>query len=1063
LSVLSSGLRSVLERAVGDGRSAAEAAAIGALSRLGVAELGAPEYLTADELRLREGLLARSVQLGDLRKGSAVDVAVPLLVGEVAYEQWHRLLFARFLTENGLLMHPEFGAPVSLEECEEIAESLAEPDGWSVAARFASQILPGIFRLDDPAVLVRLAPEDRLALEKIVTGLPAEVFTADDALGWVYQYWQSKQKKLVNDSGRKIGGAEISPVTQLFTEDYMVRFLLENSLGAWWAAQHPHSPLIAGWDFLRFNEDGSPAAGSFDGWPVTVDQVTVMDPCCGSGHFLVAAFGMLWRMRAEAEGLAPAEAQDAVLRDNLFGLELDPRCTQIAMFNLALEAWKQGGYRKLPTPNVACSGIPAKAPLHEWTILAKGDIRLEAALTRLYELFKDADTLGSLIDPRSAAEQDDLFYADWDTVAPLLGEALSKEYTDAALSVFGHAAAGIAHAADLLSRNYTLFATNPPYLKRARQSDQLAELISDSYPEAKHELALAIFDRFRRSSVMSACVLPHGWLFMSWYAKLRAHVLQAASLRLIGTLGTGAFSQISGEVVNVDVVVAQGADLSTDRIAFISADAVPTPSEKAQALRKGAISEVSRSNIRASNGMRIGGSIQDGPLLSQYAQGYAGIQSGDYPRFGRFFWELQELGEKWEFQQSTVKTTVDHGGRSHVFLWERGEGQYIAFVKDRLGENGTGAWVRGTAFEGRQGVAFSSMGKLGATLYSGELFDNNTAVVIPGDEADLPALWAFAESGEWQAAVREIDQSIKVTNSTFVKVPFDIERWSLLAEDRYPSGLPLPTSNDPTQWLFEGMVSEATEPLQAAVARLLNFSWPSQITDDRNYLADEDGIVCLPPIAGEGSAAERLRALLANSYVSDWSTAKLDNLLSNVGSVTGDLDGWLRNDFFRHHAGVFENRPFIWHIWDGRDDGFSALVNYHLLDRKTLEKLTYTTLGWWIQKQKDDAANEVAGAAVRLAAADQLKSKLELILRGEPPYDIYVRWKSLAEQPIGWDPDLDDGVRMNIRPFVEAGILRAKFTINWNKDRGTNPDGTERFNDLHYTKAQKHQARGGTA
>ena len=397
---------------MGEGRGAADAAAISSLSRLGLADSSAPPYLTADELRLREGLLARAIQLGDPRSGGTVGLAVPLLVGEVAYEQWHRLLFARFLAENGLLMHPEFGAPVLLEECEDLAESLEEPDGWSVAARFASQILPGIFRLDDPAVLVRLAPEDRLALEKIVTGLPAEVFTADDALGWVYQYWQSKQKKLVNESGRKIGGADISPVTQLFTEDYMVRFLLENSLGAWWAAHYPHSPLIAGWDYLRFDEDGAPAAGSFDGWPATIDQVTVMDPCCGSGHFLVAAFGMLWRMRAEVEGLAPADAQDAVLRDNLFGLELDPRCTQIAMFNLALEAWKQGGYRELPVPNVACSGIPAKSPLNEWTVLADGDVRLEAALSRLHELFQDADTLGSLIDPRRATQQDDLFRVD---------------------------------------------------------------------------------------------------------------------------------------------------------------------------------------------------------------------------------------------------------------------------------------------------------------------------------------------------------------------------------------------------------------------------------------------------------------------------------------------------------------------------------------------------------------------------------------------------------------------------------------------------------------------------
>ena len=128
----------------------------------------------------------------------------------------------------------------------------------------------------------------------------------------------------------------------------MVRFLLENSLGAWWAARHPESPLIDSWEYLRRLDDGTPAAGTFPEWPTTAAEVTVMDPCCGSGHFLVAMFGMLWRMRAEEEGLSPAAAQDAVLRENLYGLELDPRCTQIATFNVALEAWKQGGFRDLP-------------------------------------------------------------------------------------------------------------------------------------------------------------------------------------------------------------------------------------------------------------------------------------------------------------------------------------------------------------------------------------------------------------------------------------------------------------------------------------------------------------------------------------------------------------------------------------------------------------------------------------------------------------------------------------------------------------------------------------------
>ena len=250
------------------------------------------------------------------------------------------------------------------------------------------------------------APEGRHALEQILAGLPAEVFAADDALGWVYQFWQKDKKDEVNASERKIGGADLGPVTQLFTENYMVRFLLENSLGAWWAARHPDSPLVEGLRVpaLRRRRQARPRARSTAGRD-RVAEVTVMDPCCGSGHFLVEAFSMLWQMRAEEEGLSPVEAQDAVLRDNLFGLELDPRCVQIAMFAVALQAWKAGGgWRQLPVPNIACSGIPVKAPVDEWKALAGGDERLENALVRLHVLFRDADTLGSLIDPRRAAE-----------------------------------------------------------------------------------------------------------------------------------------------------------------------------------------------------------------------------------------------------------------------------------------------------------------------------------------------------------------------------------------------------------------------------------------------------------------------------------------------------------------------------------------------------------------------------------------------------------------------------------------------------------------------------------
>jgi hypothetical protein len=195
------------------------------------------------------------------------------------------------------------------------------------------------------------------------------------------------------------------------------------------------------------------------------------------------------------------------------------------------------------------------------------------------------------------------------------------------------------------------------------------------------------------------------------------------------------------------------------------------------------------------------------------------------------------------------------------------------------------------------------------------------------------------------------------------------------------------------------------------------------------------------------------------AYGDAWSAAAQERLLASVGFTGKTLEDWLVDGFFSQHCRLFHNRPFIWHVWDGRKDGFAALVNYHKLDRARLEKLTYTYLGAWIGRQRDEQGAGIGGADGRLVEALKLQKKLVAILDGEPPYDIYVRWKPLAEQPIGWAPDLNDGVRLNIRPFVTAGVLRSKFTINWKVDRGTNPDGSARINDRHLTRAEKLAAR----
>ena len=133
------------------------------------------------------------------------------------------------------------------------------------------------------------------------------------------------------------------------------------------------------------------------------------------------------------------------------------------------------------------------------------------------------------------------------------------------------------------------------------------------------------------------------------------------------------------------------------------------------------------------------------------------------------------------------------------------------------------------------------------------------------------------------------------------------------------------------------------------------------------------------------------------------------------------LEDWLRNGFFEQHCALFHHRPFIWHIWDGHKNGFSALVNYHKLTHANLEKLTYAYLGDWIRRQQAAVDAGEAGSDARLQAAKQLQARLKLILEGEPPYDIFVRWKPLSKQAIGWHPDINDGVRMNIRPFADGG------------------------------------------
>jgi hypothetical protein len=1135
-------LRDQLKNAVREARHVAEEGAAKVLKELGVAHGKAPTYLLSAQIRLRNALRAHGRQVGDHRNGNTGAQSIGRLTSEVAYEHWHRMLFARFLAENDLLIEPDSAVAITLAECQELARERNE-DWLGLASSYAQTMLPEIFRADDPILEVQLPPENRLELDDLLKGLPHEIFTAADALGWVYQFWQADSKETINHSEARIGADELPPVTQLFTEDYMVWFLLHNTLGAWWAAKVlAAQPQLAAnarneaelraacavgdveWTYLRFvREDDNhwrPAAGTFEGWPRNAKDITLLDPCMGSGHFLVFALPILAAMRANEESLSTVAAIDAVLRDNLFGLEIDVRCTQIAAFNLALAAWRRVGYRTLPRPHLACSGLSIGITKADWQKLASKALaatrvarqcqvqvpefraRAERGLELLYEMFAKAPLLGSLINPRQT--RDDLFVAGFRELEQLFSVILTAAVGDDAEEMFV-AAQGMTKAAELLSRRFTLVATNVPYLVRGKQGDGIREFCADYAPEADRDLATVFLKRcadFSEPKGTYAVVAPTNWLSLKSYKSFRKMIVDAQKLNFIAKVGSGATAKASWDTLRALTIITMDEDNETYFAAGCETSAV-TEADRALALRTESVCVAARADLRSNpdTAFSISG-VARGALLGQYAESIQGPSTGDFPRFGRYFWEVANWGPDWEFQQTSIAETEMFAGCKFVVRWEGGSGDLARHP---------GAAIRGTQAFGRRGVVVTQMRSLPSSLFVGRWFDNNVAVLLPKKEQYLGAIWTFCSSAEFSQRVRRVDDKLGVTNASLTKIEFDFKRWSGAFEQQCPLGLPRPKSRNLNEWVFDGSVVDSKLPLLGAVALLVGFRWPRQAgvefldcpaVQAGRYSEhnDQDGIVCVSATKGKPPADERLNALLSAVYGAEWSAGKLTALLSEVGFSGKSLDDWLRDGLFEQHCAHFHQRPFVWHVWDGRRDGFHAFVNYHRLaapkgeGRRTLEKLLYSYLGDWIDVQRRGSAAGVEGADARLAAAAHLKGELEKILAGEPPYDLFVRWKPLGEQAIGWEPDINDGVRVNIRPFMTARpfgarakhacILRTTPHIKWEKDRGKEPqrpkedfpwfwgwdeatqdfaggdifDG-KRWNGLHYSNKAKRAAR----
>ncbi len=543
-----------------------------------------------------------------------------VIVDKVAYTWFNRIIALRFMDANGYtgigVVSPAHGQQVGQPEMlADAKRGSIDPavitskrtldaitgllDGTRPSAdaqgeaytlllaeycRYWNRSMPFMFEREGDYTEL-LIPANLLAADSILTrataALTEEVCREVEVIGWLYQFYISERKDEVFagfKKGKKAGAAEIPAATQLFTPHWIVRYLVENSVGRLWMLNHPESHLVDQMDYYiapvdddtDFLKTASP------------EELTVIDPACGSGHMLTYAFELLYAIYEE-EGYAPSEIPELILTHNLYGTEIDARAGSLAAFALAMKARaKQRAFlNKRATPNI-CVIEPISFDPDELDLLVTvdGDRRAEEMY---WVQFENADTLGSLIE------------SDPDLTLRLARHLSTLDDEGDLLRADALAGAQrVIEQAQHLSRSYHVAVGNPPYMGNKSMGTELSDYGKHAYPISKSDLYAMFLERsmnFIPPGGYAALVAMQSWMFLSTYAKLREMILADGSIATLAHLGPGAFDTISGEIVQTAAVVIERGTHPKRKGIYLDLTAGRSESVKSAALRSCAAGE----------------------------------------------------------------------------------------------------------------------------------------------------------------------------------------------------------------------------------------------------------------------------------------------------------------------------------------------------------------------------------------------------------------------------------------------------------------------------------------
>jgi len=414
-----------------------------------------------------------------------------------------------------------------------------------------NDIMPFLFEpIEDYTEL--LFPGKLLHTDSILVDLN-KIITKDDwkeveVIGWIYQdYIAPRKEKVFKDLKKniKISKENIPAATQLFTPHWIVRYLVENSLGRLWMLNRPHSRLFEQMeyyikpeqtetDFLRIN---SP------------EEIKICDPACGSGHMLVYAFDLLHSIYEE-EGYAHSEIPEKILSHNLFGIEIDKRAGELAAFALSMKARRKhrNFFGNPVQPNIcALQSISFEDDELRSYIAAIGSNLFTTDLQRTLLQFEEADNFGSLIRPATTNVSD-------------IRHMLNEKNLSGNLTLFTthQKVLKVLEQADYLSPKYHVVVANPPYMGGKGMNARLKTFAQDNYPNSKSDFFAMFIERnldLAMQKGMAAMITMQSWMFLSSFEKLRENILNNDTILSMTHLGPRAFDSIGGEVVSTTAFV----------------------------------------------------------------------------------------------------------------------------------------------------------------------------------------------------------------------------------------------------------------------------------------------------------------------------------------------------------------------------------------------------------------------------------------------------------------------------------------------------------------------------